>query len=195
LRHAVDAIVVGIGTVLQDDPLLTARLPDSQGINPLRVIVDSTLRLPSTVQVTAVSPECQTLVATTERASELQCRRLRKRGVEIVRFPSYDDGRVHIEALWHFLGSRGVASVLVEGGATLSASLIAGRLVDKVQFFIAPKIIGGDGLSVIGPCGVEEMQQAIALHRLTGQLIDGDYLLQGYLEGTIRGQGADEAEL
>ncbi|MCZ6872687.1 MAG: bifunctional diaminohydroxyphosphoribosylaminopyrimidine deaminase/5-amino-6-(5-phosphoribosylamino)uracil reductase RibD [bacterium] len=195
LRHAVDAIVVGIGTVLQDDPLLTTRLPDGQGINPLRLIVDSTLRLPLSVRVAAVSPECQTLVATTERASEPHCRRLQKRGVEIVRLPSYDDGRVNIEALWHYLGARGVASVLVEGGATLSASLIARRLVDKVQFFIAPKIIGGDGLSVIGPCGVEDMQQAIQLHTMTGQRIDGDYLLQGYLAGTNRAQGVDEAEL
>ncbi len=112
-----------------------------------------------------------------------------------MRLPSYDDGRVNIDALWHYLGARGVASVLVEGGATLSASLIARRLVDKVQFFIAPKIIGGDGLSVIGPCGVEDMQQAIQLHTITGQSIDGDYLLQGYLAGTNCGQGADEAEL
>jgi diaminohydroxyphosphoribosylaminopyrimidine deaminase/5-amino-6-(5-phosphoribosylamino)uracil reductase len=195
LRHAADAIVVGIGTVLQDDPLLTTRLPDQQGVNPLRVIVDSRLRLPLTARVVQVAPDCQTLVATTARASEGDCQRLQKRGVEIVCLPSYDEGRVDLAALWHYLGARDVASVLVEGGATLNASLLTRRLVDKVQFFIAPKIIGGDGLSVIGPCGVEEMTQAIQLCRLTAQAIDEDYLLQGYLVGTERVEEAGEAEL
>ena len=115
MRHAADAIVVGIGTVLHDDPLLTTRLLDRQGINPLRVIVDSTLRLPLDAQVVRVTPERRTLVATTERASETHGRLLHERGVEIVRLPSYDDGRVDLEALWHDLGTRGMASVLVEG--------------------------------------------------------------------------------
>jgi diaminohydroxyphosphoribosylaminopyrimidine deaminase/5-amino-6-(5-phosphoribosylamino)uracil reductase len=181
LRHAADAIMVGIGTVLQDDPMLTTRLPDQQGVNPLRVIVDSHLRIPLSARVVRVEPDCRTLVATTHSAPKANCRQLQKRGVEIVCLPSYDEGRVDLLALCHYLGQRGIASVLVEGGATLSASLLAHRLVDKVQFFIAPKIIGGDGLSVIGPCAVEEMTQAIQLHRPTAQAIDGDFLLQGYL--------------
>lgn len=181
LRHAADAILVGVGTVVQDDPQLTTRLPDRQGVNPLRVIVDSTLRLPLHAQVTDVAAERRTLVATTARAPEAQCERLRTRGVEVVCLPAYDDGRVDLEALFGYLGEHGVASVLVEGGATLSASLLRRRLVDKVLFFVAPKIIGGDGVSVVGACGVETMEQVINFQDVVGQRLGQDFLLEAYL--------------
>src|SRR5262249_19949505 len=99
LRHAADALLVGVGTIVQDDPQLTTRLPDRQGVNALRVIVDSTLRLPLQAQVTDVAADRRTLVVTTARAPEVQCERLRTRGVEVVCLPSYDDGRVDLEAL------------------------------------------------------------------------------------------------
>jgi diaminohydroxyphosphoribosylaminopyrimidine deaminase/5-amino-6-(5-phosphoribosylamino)uracil reductase len=181
LRHATDAVLVGIGTVLHDDPLLTTRLPDRHGVNPLRIVVDSTLRLPLHAKVVDVTADCRTLVATTMQAPEEQRQQLQKRGVEIVCFPAYDDGRVHLDALLGHLGTRGIASVLVEGGATLSAALLQRRLVDKVVFFVAPKIIGGDGVSVIGPCGVETMEQVLRLQAVTGQRVGEDFLLQAYL--------------
>jgi diaminohydroxyphosphoribosylaminopyrimidine deaminase/5-amino-6-(5-phosphoribosylamino)uracil reductase len=181
LRHATDAVLVGIGTVLQDDPLLTTRLPDRQGVNPLRVIVDSTLRLPPQARVAEVTADCRTLVATTHRAPIAQQSRLQERGLEIVALPAYDDGRVDLEALLQHLGTRGIASVLVEGGATLSATLLWRRLIDKVLFFVAPKIIGGDGVSVIGRCGVEGMDQVIRLRDIKGQRFGEDFLLQAYL--------------
>lgn len=180
LRHAMDAIMVGIGTVLQDDPLLTTRLPDRPGINPLRVIVDSTLRVPLQAQVADVTA-CRTLIATTSRASRDARGRLQDLGLEIVTLPAYDDGRVDVEALLCSLGARGIASVLVEGGATLSAALLRRRCVDKVLFFLAPKMIGGDGMSVVGPCGIERMDQAIQFRDLTGRRIGDDMLLQAYL--------------
>jgi diaminohydroxyphosphoribosylaminopyrimidine deaminase/5-amino-6-(5-phosphoribosylamino)uracil reductase len=181
LRHATDAIMVGIGTVLQDDPLLTTRLPDRHGVHALRVIIDSTLRLPLQAQVAQVTADCRTLVATTSRAAPARQQQLQTQGVEILLLPAYDDGHVNLEALWHYLGTRGVASVLVEGGATLSATLLRRRLVDKVLFFVAPKIIGDDGISVIGACGVETMEQVIRFHHLTGQRLGEDVVLQAYL--------------
>lgn len=181
LRHATDALAVGIGTVLQDDPLLTTRLPDQQGANPLRVIVDSTLRLPLHARVVNITADSRTLVATTAQADAERWCQLQQRGVEIVSLPAYDDGGVHLEALLRHLGSRGITSVLVEGGAGLSAALLRRRLIDKVLFFVAPKIIGGDGISVIGSCGVETMDQAIHLRAVTGQRVGEDFLLQAYL--------------
>lgn len=181
LRHAADAILVGIGTVLRDDPQLTTRLPDRQGVNPLRVIVDSTLRLPLQAQVAQVAPDRPTLVATTARSAAAPREQLRARGVEVVCLPAYDDGSVDLEALLHYLGERGIASVLVEGGATLSAALLRRRLVDKILCFIAPKIIGGDGMSVVGACGVETMEQVITLQALVGRSIGPDFLLEAYL--------------
>jgi diaminohydroxyphosphoribosylaminopyrimidine deaminase/5-amino-6-(5-phosphoribosylamino)uracil reductase len=181
LRHAADAILVGIGTVLQDDPQLTTRLPDRQGINPLRVIVDSTLRIPLQAKVTDVATDRRTLVVTTARALAAHSAQLRARGVEVVCLPAYDDGRVDLEALLRYLGERGIASVLVEGGATLSATLLTRRLIDKVLFFVAPKIIGGDGISVVEACGVETMEQVINLRDLVGQRLGNDVLLEAYL--------------
>jgi diaminohydroxyphosphoribosylaminopyrimidine deaminase/5-amino-6-(5-phosphoribosylamino)uracil reductase len=180
LRHASDAILVGIGTVLQDNPLLTTRLPDQQGVNPLRVIVDSTLRLPAQARVATVTSDCRTLVATTARAAPAQQRRLAEQGLEIVVLPAYDDGRVDVEALLAYLGQRQIASVLVEGGASLNATLLQRRLIDKVLCFIAPKIIGGDGLSVIGACGIERMDQVIGLRASSGRSVGEDFLVQAY---------------
>jgi diaminohydroxyphosphoribosylaminopyrimidine deaminase/5-amino-6-(5-phosphoribosylamino)uracil reductase len=180
LRHAADAILVGIGTVLQDDPQLTTRLPDRQGVNPLRVIVDSTLRVPLHARVNDVANDRRTLVVTTARAPVARSAPLRTRGVEVVCLPAYDDGRVDLETLLRYLGERGVASVLVEGGATLSATLLRRRLVDKVLLFVAPKIIGADGLSVVGPCGVETMAQVINLRDVVVQRLGDDVLLEAY---------------
>jgi diaminohydroxyphosphoribosylaminopyrimidine deaminase/5-amino-6-(5-phosphoribosylamino)uracil reductase len=181
LRHAADAIIVGIGTVLQDDPQLTTRLPDRPGVNPLRVIVDSTLRLPLQARVTEVTADCRTLVATTQHAAAARLEALRARGVEIVSLPAYDDGRVDLEALLRHLGERGIASLLVEGGAVLSAALLRHRLIDKVVFFVAPKIIGGDGVSAVGVCGVETMDQVISLQEMTGRRVGNDFLLEAYV--------------
>jgi diaminohydroxyphosphoribosylaminopyrimidine deaminase/5-amino-6-(5-phosphoribosylamino)uracil reductase len=180
LRHAADAILVGVGTVLQDDPQLTTRLPDLQGANPLRVIVDSTLRVPRQAQVTDVASDRRTLIVTTARAPVARREALQVRGVEVVHLPAYDDGRVDLEALLRYLGERGVASVLVEGGATLSATLLRRRLIDKVLLFVAPKIIGGDGISVVGPCGVETMEQVINLRDVVSQRLGNDVLLEAY---------------
>ena len=85
-----------------------------------------------------------------------------------------------LEAFFRYLGERGVASVLVEGGATLSATLLRRRLVDKVLLFVAPKVIGGDGISVIGPCGVETMEQVIHLRDVVSQRLGNDVLLEAY---------------
>lgn len=180
MRHAADALLVGLGTVVHDDPLLTTRLPNGGGVNPLRVVVDSTLQLPVAAQLTTVTPHCRTLVATTERASEVKQRELEAQGVEILRLPAYDDGRVDIEALLRVLGERGVTSLLIEGGATLSATLLHRHLIDKLVMFVAPKIIGGDGLSVMGACGVETMDQAIFLHSMTSRQVGEDLVLEAY---------------
>lgn len=191
LRHAADAILVGIGTVLQDDPQLTTRLPDRQGVNPLRVIVDSTLRLPEEARVAAVVATCRTLVATTARAPAAKIAHLRDRGLDVVLLPADSDGRVALESLLRMLGEREIASVLVEGGAAVSAALLRQRLIDKLLFFIAPKIIGGDGLSALGPCHVETMEQALHFRDLTGRRVGEDWLLEAY-PTTAASAGAGE---
>lgn len=182
LRHAADALLVGSGTAIQDDPQLTTRLPGGGGVNPLRIVVDSTLRLPVSSQLAAVAPDCPTLVATSGRASAEKQRQLEDRGVEMLRLPSYADGRIDIEALLVKLGARGIASLLVEGGAMLSASLLQRRLVNKVMVFVAPKMIGGDGINVVAAFGVETMSDALQLYGMTSKSVGEDVMLEAYLE-------------
>ena len=180
LRHTNDAILVGIGTVLQDDPQLTTRLPGQRGANPLRIVVDSTLRLAPMAQVADAAQDRRTLIATTDQATDAKVRALQERDVEVIRLPACGDGRVNLDALCTVLGERGVASLLVEGGAVLTAALLKQRLIDKMVFFVAPKIIGGDGISVFGPCGVNTMEQSLSLRDLTSRQIGGDVMLEAY---------------
>lgn len=198
MRHAADAIMVGLGTVLLDDPLLTTRLPSGAGVNPLRIVVDSDLRMPLSSQVASVAGDRRTLVVTTPRAPLQRQRQLETQGVEILRLPAYDDGRVDLTVLLQTLGQRGIASVLVEGGATLSAALLRHRLVHKIVLFVAPKIIGGDGIDVVGACGVDTMEQAVMLYGMTSRLVGDDLMLEAYLvshgQSTSSSQGrAEEA--
>ena len=180
LRHASDAIMVGIGTAAQDDPQLTTRLPDRPGSNPLRVVVDSALRLSPGARVADVAEDRRTLVATTERVDSARAQALQERGVDVISLPAERDGRVDLDSLCNALGERGIASLLVEGGATLTAALLERRLVDKMVFFVAPKIIGGDGISVFGPCGVHSMEQALSLRHLTSRTVGDDIMLEAY---------------
>jgi diaminohydroxyphosphoribosylaminopyrimidine deaminase/5-amino-6-(5-phosphoribosylamino)uracil reductase len=186
MRHAADALLVGSGTALQDDPLLTTRLTGGGGVNPLRIVVDSLLRLSLSSQLATVRPDCRTLVATSQRAPLDKQRQLESQGVEILRLPSYADGRVNIEALLAALGTRGVADLLVEGGATLSATLLQRRLIDKVVVFIAPKIIGGDGINVVAAFGVDTMADALQLYGMTSQSVGEDVMLEAYLKPLAR---------
>lgn len=179
MRHAMDALLIGLGTAVADDPLLTTRLPEGGGVNPLRVVVDSRLKLPLTAQLATVTSDCQTLIATTQYASEVKQQQLIDRGVEILRLQAYD-GQVDVEELLRILGERHITSILVEGGATLSATLLQRRLVNKLVMFVAPKIIGGDGLSVMGACGVDAMDQAILLQRMTSRQVGDDLMLEAY---------------
>ena len=203
LRHANDAILVGVGTVLQDDPQLTTRLflppPSGRGLggeprpgaNPLRIVVDSTLRLSPSAQVADVTAERRTLIVTTEQAEAAKVQTLETRGVEVIRLPACGDGRVNLDALCVLLGERGIASVLVEGGAVLTAALLRQRLIDKMVFFVAPKIIGGDGVSAFGPCGVDAMEQALSLRDLTSRQVGDDLMLEAYPACTACSPEAD----
>jgi diaminohydroxyphosphoribosylaminopyrimidine deaminase / 5-amino-6-(5-phosphoribosylamino)uracil reductase len=152
LRDTVDAIMVGVGTLLADDPQLTTRL-DSHWRpvkHPLRVIVDSQGRAPLDARVFDPELPGQTLLATTRRDAEWQ-RLLAERGVELHSFDPDDDGRVPLPALMRALADRGCTTVLAEGGSTLLGALARQRLIDRIWAFVAPKIVGGS--AALGPIG------------------------------------------
>jgi len=159
LREEHDAILVGVETVLADDPRLTRRL----GLNPVsswrRIILDSKLRTPSEAAVVQSEPESTLIYHTIEATSDHR-RRLRQDGVELVEVRAGDDGRVDLEAVLDHLARREVSALLVEGGPTVHGSFNDGELVDEVALFIAPIVIGGDGPSAVKGRGISTLEAA-----------------------------------
>ena len=139
LRARHDAVMVGVGTVLADDPELTVR--KSRGRTPLRVVVDSRARTPPRARL-LTADERAPVIAVTRQAPRARVRRLERAGAEVWVVGS-QRGKVELKGLMRRLGTEGVQSVLVEGGGTLGAGALAAGLVDRVYFFISPRIIGG----------------------------------------------------
>jgi len=187
LRRAVDAIMVGVNTILADDPRLTAgdRLKRGGEIkNPVRVIVDSKGRTPPTAQ--ALKQPGKIIVATTPLAPPALIKKLKEAGAEVLELPSFspDEGLVDVGELLKELGREEITSVLVEGGGTLLGSLFEGGLVDKVIAFIAPVIIGGAGARLaVGGRGAERIAQAIKLSNVNIERIGNDVMMCGYIKG------------
>ena len=173
LRSECDAVIVGIGTTLADDPKLTVRDAPVRGGQPLRVVVDSSGRFPRTASMLAEEGRTLVAVASSEAADRIQ-------GAETTVAPGAD-GKVDLPALMGDLGSRDLMAVLVEGGAELHASMFEYGLVDKVVAFIAPVVIGGaEAPGPVGGSGFEQIVTALHLQRVEYTEIDGDIMVTGY---------------
>ena len=156
LRHRLAAILVGINTVLADDPLLTARC-DFPANQPLRVVVDSSLRIPLDCRLVRTADETSVLVATAQSTESARAQDLRAKGVQVASLPA-PDGKVDLAALMHLLATRGIDSVLVEGGGTLHEAMLLTGLVDRIIVYLAPKICGGAGAATpVAGAGIERM--------------------------------------
>ena len=160
LRAKHEAIMVGAGTACRDDPRLTVRLVP--GKDPIRVVVDSTLRTPLTAAVLAHGAAAGTVLAVTERAPTDRCAEATHLGATVLRLPVETEGRVDLKALLSELYASGVRSVLVEGGAALITSLLCNRLVDRLAVCVAPKILGS-GIEAVGDLGICELNDSLAL--------------------------------
>jgi len=178
LRSMVDAILVGVGTVLADDPLLTARQPG--GRDPLRVVADSALRFPRDARMLRSGSRAATVIATVSRDAGA-IRELELLGVEVL-LCREDRERVDLRDLVTRLGARGVQSVLLEGGASLAGELLRLGMIDKALFFFAPKLVGGEGLGPFAGEGVVRLADAVRLTDVTVSRFAGDILVQGYPE-------------
>jgi len=180
LRNRYDAIMVGIGTVLADDPLLNTRLEDASARDPVRIIIDGQLNLPLDSKIAQTSNNQPTLVYTSRSADQGREKALREKGLEIVRVDGTQDN-LDLRQVMDDLGKRGLISILVEGGAGLNASLLEQKLVDKLYWFIAPKIIGGSQApGPVGGTGAAIMDEAIILHDIQQQQIGDDLLVEAY---------------
>lgn len=184
LRALHDAVVVGAGTVAADDPRLTARLVE--GPSPVRAVVDSTLRLPLSARLVN-DGAAPTILATTGRAPAERRRAFADQGAEVLVLPTSVDGRVDLGALLEELGRRGMASVLVEGGAGLITSMLRERRVRRLVVSIAPLVLGS-GIEAVGELDIMRLRDALAFRRASFSQLGSDVIFDGELDASV---GAD----
>lgn len=186
LRHAVDAIMVGINTVKQDDPALTTRLEkDStpiKGIDPTRIILDTHLKIPEKAKLLQLNSDSDTLIVTGPFVSKDKKNRIERKGVKIIK-ASVIDGLINLDRLMDYLGSLNITSLLIEGGGRVIASALSSKIVDKINFFFAPKILGGDdGVPVCKGPGPDLMKNCISVTDVHTRRFGYDVMIEGYVK-------------
>ena len=176
LRAETDAIMVGSGTVLADDPELTCRLPGLSERSPVRIVVDGRLRLPLTSKLVSTANDVATWVLTQEGAEQDRREAYEESGVDVVELPANDQG-LDLDQAMRVLAESGITRVLVEGGAHLTATLLRQGLVDRLVWFRAARIMGGDGLPAAVSFGVDHLSQmpgfeCVDVRRIGADLIE-----------------------
>jgi diaminohydroxyphosphoribosylaminopyrimidine deaminase/5-amino-6-(5-phosphoribosylamino)uracil reductase len=180
LRDRLDGVLVGVGTVLADDPMLTARLKRGAGKDPVRVIVDTELRIPEKARVLNSHSSAPTLVAVGPDVTPQRLRRTERNGVINLVCPTKEGG-IDLAALMDILGGMDITSLLVEGGSAIMGSMIRQRLVDKFYIFKAPKILGGnDGIPMASGPGPRKMEGCLRLRDVKVRRFGDDILVRGY---------------
>jgi len=174
LRAAHDAVLVGIGTVLADDPKLTVRLVP--GASPVRVVVDSRLRIPLNANVLA--EDARTIVATTSLASEERAAAIRARGADVLRVKADVDGHVDLRELLAELRRDGIRGLLIEGGRGIITAALREHVVDRLTICIAPKVIG-EGIAAVGELHIDKLCDAMTFERSGFIASGGDVVFYG----------------
>ena len=178
LRNKLSGIMVGVNTVIKDDPELTCRIQN--GSNPIRIIVDSILRIPMNSKVLQ-NNDNKTIIATTKRANMKNMQELLKKNIKVLIIEE-KNGQVNLNALIKKLGELNIDSILLEGGGTLNYSALEENIVDKVMIYISPKIIGGEfSKTPVGGIGIDKLNDAFKLKDITANIVDEDILVEGYI--------------
>lgn len=165
LRAQFDAIMVGIGTAAADNPMLTCRLPGLQNRSPVRIVVDGRRRMPLTANLVATARRQPTWLVSLEGNHDARYEAFLGAGVEIIEAPANKAGQPDLAIVMARLAERGLTRLLVEGGGRLSAALLRENLIDRIYWFRAAGIVGGDGLPVVSPFGVEQLDKMVRFVR------------------------------
>ncbi|MBE0647098.1 MAG: bifunctional diaminohydroxyphosphoribosylaminopyrimidine deaminase/5-amino-6-(5-phosphoribosylamino)uracil reductase RibD [Bacteroidales bacterium] len=180
LRHEYSAIMVGIGTVLKDNPKLDARRTRKISKNPLKIVVDSVARISLDASVLVHNPQL-TVLAVTKLADPAKLAEISRTGAQVVVCPEKEE-QVDLEYLMLALGMMDIDSVFLEGGGTLAFSAVRDKIVDKVMLFIAPKFIGGKKApTILEGEGIRRISDAIPFHVSSLKLLKEDIIIEGYL--------------
>jgi diaminohydroxyphosphoribosylaminopyrimidine deaminase/5-amino-6-(5-phosphoribosylamino)uracil reductase len=178
LRHQVDGVLVGIGTVLKDDPQLTARIRG--GRDPYRVVLDCQLKIPEEAKVIGNTPS-KAIIATTALAPKDKIEKLEKRGVRILILDA-QEGKINLKSCLSKLGEIEMTSLLVEGGSQVNGSFLDEGLIDKFLLFLSPKLLGDpQALGIFGGRGMPCLEEAVPIKKIETRRIGEDILLEGYL--------------
>ncbi len=181
LRHAVDAIMVGIGTVRADDPSLNTRLEKKQGRDPARIVIDPMLSIDENARLLHIPSNAETILVTGEDIDFAKVNRIEKLGVNVMRM-SMENGSVDFNRLMASLGAKNITSLLIEGGGGVIGSAFQAGIVDKALFFFAPKILGGDdGVPICRGAGPAAMKDCLDLKSIQTRRFDDDVLIEGYV--------------
>ena len=176
LRAQYDAVMIGINTVIKDNPQLTVRL--IKGRNPLKIVVDTSLKIPLTANIIKTEPT-RLIIATSKKAPKIKIKKLQQKGVHVL-IVKLKKGMIDLTELMKELGKREITSIMIEGGAELNAESLRSGIVDKVLFFISPGLIGS-GLTAIGDLGINQVDKSIKLENISYKKIGKDILIEGYL--------------
>ena len=180
LRHRSAAIMVGVNTIIKDDPMLTDRSGFKKKSHPLRVVVDSTGRTPLSANVLNTK-DAKTIIAITSQTGSDFVNGVKKKGAQIIVCPEKNK-KVDVTYLIKELGKRGIDSILLEGGSTLNFSAIQDGIVDKVYSFISPKVLGGDNaITPVGGTGFEKVDEAITLNIKDIKRFGDDLMIEAYI--------------
>ncbi len=181
LRHAVDAILVGIGTIHADNPNLTTRLNSKKGLDPVRIVLDTHLSISPDARILKLDSDSDTILVTGNTVSEAKKKRVVKKGVRLIEQPVKND-QIDMKPLMVRLGSMGISSLLVEGGSRVIASAFSSGIVDKALFFYAPKILGGDdGIPICRGPGPQLMKDCIRAKNIRVRRFDDDVMIEAYI--------------
>ena len=176
LRSSLDAVMVGINTVKKDNPELTVRL--TKGRNPVKIVVDTELKISENAKIIKKEPT-NLIIATTSKANKKKAKSLQQKGVRII-YAKAKKGHIDLPPLMKELGKHDITSIMIEGGAELNAEAIRSGIVDKILFFISPRMIG-KGLGAVGDLGINKVDKSIKLKDLDYKKVGKDILIEGYL--------------
>lgn len=181
LRHAVDAIMVGVDTVKKDNPKLTTRIEDMKGSDPIRIILDTHLSISEDAGILHLDSSSDTIIATGVSPSKDRRAAIERKGVRILE-STVKDGLIDLDVLIERIGGLGITSLLIEGGSRVIASSLAALIVDKVIFFYAPRILGGDdGVPICSGAGPELMSESIPVKDINVRRFGDDVMIEGYI--------------
>lgn len=180
MRSRADGVMVGIDTVLTDNPSLNVRLKSRAGRNPVPIVLDSGLRTPSGSKLIKIHSD--PVIATTRPVDKTRRERLTAQGARVLTVKKDRSGRVDLRELARLLGELEFMSVLIEGGSKVAAEALRSGIVDKFTFFYAPKIVGSGGIGMIGDLKIQKIRDAIDLSGLAVKKIGSEFMVEGYIK-------------